>query len=190
MRKTKGFTLLELLITVLLMAIVAAVAAPSMREFVLRSRIRSVTGDLVSALALARSEAILRGTDVAVCAMDATTQAQCLAATPALAQCKVDDSSQFFEQGWLVLEGSCTKGSEIAEDKILRKFEPRPEVLFDAVPATGGLVFKANGVLSGTVGTTLGFNTGSASQLKRTIQISSLGRIKVVCTSGTPPACL
>jgi prepilin-type N-terminal cleavage/methylation domain-containing protein len=201
MSKTKGFTLLEIMVTLMVMAIVAAMATPSLREFVLRSQIRSATGDLVTSFALARSEAILRGANVAVCAMDAdqAVQAQCLAATPGQSLCKVDVSTDFFERGWLVVESpNCAVADAIVEEKILRKFEPRPEIVFDSTPAEGGLVFRANGTLMapprdivGDDNHGLAFKVNNQPLLKRRVQVSFLGRIKVACPSGsTPPACL
>lgn len=66
-----GFTLLELVITLFLVIILAAMAAPAMREITIRSVVSSNTNDLVAALNLARSEAIKRGRDVALIAQNA-----------------------------------------------------------------------------------------------------------------------
>jgi type IV fimbrial biogenesis protein FimT len=63
-----GFTLVELMITVAVFAIVAAIAAPAMQSMVAASRLNGATGEMVTALQLARSEAIRRNTRVTVCA--------------------------------------------------------------------------------------------------------------------------
>lgn len=56
--KNKGFTLLEAMIAITVMAILAAIAIPAMQSAQAGSRIRSATNDLSSALADARAKAI------------------------------------------------------------------------------------------------------------------------------------
>ena len=60
MKKHSGFTLLELLITVTVIAIVMAFAIPSMREFTQNDRLTTNINTLIGHLALARSEATKR----------------------------------------------------------------------------------------------------------------------------------
>lgn len=62
-----GFTLIELMVGVAIMAILLAVGVPSFQSAVASSRLTTSTNDMVSALALARTEAIRRGTRVTVC---------------------------------------------------------------------------------------------------------------------------
>lgn len=64
----RGFTLVELVMTLVVLAILAAFAYPAMREFGVRANVSSTTNDLVVALNLARSEALKRGRQVAVIA--------------------------------------------------------------------------------------------------------------------------
>lgn len=58
MKKNLGFTLIELMITVLLVAILAAIAAPGMSSFMENAQIKSEAQRLASLLALARNQAI------------------------------------------------------------------------------------------------------------------------------------
>lgn len=67
-RRALGFTLLELMVTIAVAAILAVIAVPSFREFILNQRIKNASYDLISALTLARSEAITRNTNVSVIA--------------------------------------------------------------------------------------------------------------------------
>ncbi|WP_310735223.1 GspH/FimT family pseudopilin [Dokdonella fugitiva] len=69
-RSAHGFTLLELMVTVAIVAILAAMAFPSYREFTTRMTTSNNTNELIGALNLARSEAVKRGRQVAVIAIN------------------------------------------------------------------------------------------------------------------------
>jgi len=60
----RGFTLIELLMVVAILAIMAALAGPSMMQLIVGQRLKSAASDLHLALTKARSEAIKRNTDV------------------------------------------------------------------------------------------------------------------------------
>lgn len=62
----RGFTLIEMLITLSLVGILAAISIPSFAGLINRQRLASTTEDLHLAFSLARSEAIRRGGRVAV----------------------------------------------------------------------------------------------------------------------------
>jgi len=63
-----AFTIIELMIAITVLGILLALAAPNMRDFILRNRLTAQTNDMVTALQFARSEAIKRGVPVGVCA--------------------------------------------------------------------------------------------------------------------------
>ncbi len=65
-RAVAGFTLVEMMITVAIAAILAALALPSFREFMIRQNTIEITNDLVGALNTARIEAVKRGVAVRV----------------------------------------------------------------------------------------------------------------------------
>jgi type IV fimbrial biogenesis protein FimT len=67
-RGRAGFGLVELLVTIAIAAILAAIALPSFREFMIRMNVTETTNELVGALNAARTEAVKRGVSVAVVA--------------------------------------------------------------------------------------------------------------------------
>lgn len=65
-RDARGFTIIELMIAVAILAIIVTIAAPSMSDLVRDQRVKTATFDLYSALIFARSEAIKRNANVDV----------------------------------------------------------------------------------------------------------------------------
>ena len=59
-----GFTLIELMVVVALIATVLALAAPSFRDFILMQRLKGINAQLVTDLQYARSEAVSRAVPV------------------------------------------------------------------------------------------------------------------------------
>lgn len=65
--KNHGFTLLELIITIALAAILLGLAVPNMRDFIQNNRMTGQTNEFVTALNIARSEALKRNHPVSIC---------------------------------------------------------------------------------------------------------------------------
>ncbi|MCK9604947.1 MAG: GspH/FimT family pseudopilin [Methylomonas sp.] len=61
-----GFTLIELMVTVAIAAILLGVAVPNFSSAIVRSRLTANTNEFITSLNLARSEAIKRGQQVVV----------------------------------------------------------------------------------------------------------------------------
>lgn len=90
MKKTQtGFTLLDLLVTLAVFAIVVAIGIPGLNQYVEANRSASQNNLIVGTLTTARSEAIKRGIHVVVCASSNST-----ASIPAC------DTNQW-ELGWI-----------------------------------------------------------------------------------------
>ena len=56
--RSAGFTLIELMITLVIMAIVLTVGVPSFIDFIATQRVRTAASDLAADMAFARAEAI------------------------------------------------------------------------------------------------------------------------------------
>ena len=106
---SRGFTLVELLVVLSVGAILLAIALPGYAFLINTNRLAVVTNDLVSAIQLARSEAVKRGMRVTVCK---TGNAMALA--PAC------DTAVSWQQGWLVFVDGGTKGVIDTGDLLLR----------------------------------------------------------------------
>ena len=91
-KRMSGFTLLEVIITVLILAILASVALPSLQDFISSNRIDALNNRFKMALSYARSEAIKRGSNVSVCVSNA-------------AQTACDATLNDYAKGWIVFAG-------------------------------------------------------------------------------------
>jgi type IV fimbrial biogenesis protein FimT len=67
-RQQTGFTLYELLITLVVVAVILSFGIPNLRNFTLNSRITGAANDLHAAFMMARSEAARTKTSVTICA--------------------------------------------------------------------------------------------------------------------------
>ncbi|HEY0661789.1 MAG TPA: GspH/FimT family pseudopilin [Lysobacter sp.] len=93
---SRGFTLVELMVTLAVAAILLALATPSLAELLRRNRIAAANNELVTALNVARAEALRRGRPVTVCA--SADQRSCAASTN-------------WATGWVVFEDSVNAGA-------------------------------------------------------------------------------
>ncbi len=90
MKRATGFTLIELMVVIGLVVILAAIAIPAYRHMTSTNRVDGAVNALASTLSYARSEAIARGEQVAVC-----PRANATSDSP---NCKTGD----WVNGWLV----------------------------------------------------------------------------------------
>jgi type IV fimbrial biogenesis protein FimT len=68
-RKSSGFTFIELVITLAVAAVVTSIALPSLSGLIRNTRVKQTASDMVMTLAYARNEAVNRNAQVSVVAL-------------------------------------------------------------------------------------------------------------------------
>jgi type IV fimbrial biogenesis protein FimT len=94
-RSAGGFTLMELMIAVVIIAILLGMAVPSFRDVILNTRRSSATNELLASLQMARGEALKLARSVTVCP---STEA----ANPSVASPVCASATDAWSTGWLV----------------------------------------------------------------------------------------
>jgi type IV fimbrial biogenesis protein FimT len=85
--RQRGFSLVELMVTITVMAILVAIALPNFRDVIHRNQVSSASNELLAGLAYARTEAITRGQLVSMCPSSSGTSCA---------------GGKAFESGWIV----------------------------------------------------------------------------------------
>lgn len=70
-----GFTLIELMITLVVLVVLISIAVPNLSGFLVRSQRQQATSEFITAIALARSEAVKRGVPVTMAAVNTGSEA-------------------------------------------------------------------------------------------------------------------
>jgi type IV fimbrial biogenesis protein FimT len=171
MKKTSGFTLLELMIVVGIIGVVMAIAVPSLSETIKNERLTSATNGLLSDIMLARSKAVGRNQPVIICA--SSDGATC--------------TNGSYEEGWIVTIDNDNNGTG---DEIIKiQSSAENNITYDQGGAGLSIIsFDSRGFLP------TGANTGTISvcddranpnDFARTISLSVTGRV----SRGADPAC-
>jgi type IV fimbrial biogenesis protein FimT len=109
--RNRGFTLVEMMITIAVMALVLSLAVPSFTNMIRNNRLASGSNELISALTYARSEAVKRRLNVSVCVRDGEA-------------CSTDVNN--WGQGWLIFTDDLAPSGQIdgPTDVVLLRADP------------------------------------------------------------------
>ncbi|MAS09307.1 GspH/FimT family pseudopilin [Salinisphaera sp.] len=168
-RATRGFSLLELLVTIAVAAILLAVAIPSYRSVVQRNAMAATVNDLVGDLNYARSQAVTRGQRVFMCKSGGNST------------CNADGD---WSQGWLVYapDPGTTTPTRANTLRVRGALEGQITISGNN-NITSEVFFDPNGFAMGSIGT---FTAQGESVTRRTeVVISSTGRIRTEQTAKT-----
>lgn len=166
----RGFTIIELMIVMVVLGALITIAAPSLRTMIVGNAVRSVTGDLLSDIAMSRSEASKRSQRVVLCA--STNLNTCTASTS-------------WALGWISFVDADNNGQRDTvgpNEPLLRVKEAAPtSVQINTTPAgVSNIRFRSIGVIDAAKSITLCPATTGSGAGGRTITVNALGRVQTV----------
>jgi len=159
-----GFTLVELMVTIAVLAIIAGIATPTFIEMIRNSRARSAATELAAMINYARSEAIKRSNNVAIC-----KSANPDDATPA---CTTNGD---WSTGWFAFVDANANGAVDTGEPILRVGRPGGGNVVISSTAYANLVrFNSRGAPGSSGDFQICIDT-----VGRTLDISTIGRLHI-----------
>lgn len=162
----RGFTLVELVLVLTIGAILLAIAIPGYAFLVSGSRLSTATNDLVTALHLARSEAIKRRTRVTVCKSNNAMSSQ--------PSCNINAN---WEAGWLVFVDDGTRGVVDPGDTVLWSTDQASVgVAITVSNFTSFISYLPSGVSQGSSGLSNGWLHVCVNGQQREIIVNVAGR--------------
>lgn len=176
--RSAGFTILELMVTVVVASILLGIGVPSFQGMIRQNRLAAQTNELLAAAAMARSEAVKRGTTVSICPVSAVDQNLC---------------GNDWSNGWLVFSddqgtvGQFDADGTLPDDVIIQRWDAstarRITVTNAAVTAVtyrgdGGTTLGAGGATIFTVAPVRGYCNNA--QGARDVTVTATGRVNAV----------
>jgi len=179
---TSGFTLIELISTVAIAAILLTLGVPSFKDTILSNRMAGHSNRFLSALNITRSEAIKRGQSVTLCKANVdASPPSCNTGT-----CDTASGDNCWGKGWLVFVDANSNGLTDQGETIIRSFEGLPETLTlhtNSANVAYWIAFDSTGAGKGNnglvVASTFNLCQGNDEANGRSIILNALGRAKI-----------
>jgi type IV fimbrial biogenesis protein FimT len=170
-RASKGFTLIELMVSLTVLGILAAIALPSFNEAFLTNRLASFSNSFIAGTQVARSEAIKRNAPIKMCrSSNGTTCA----------------TTGGWQQGWIIFAdngaaSNADNGSvDSDETRIYYQQALSPDYSFTGTAYS--INFQPTGLVALTADLVLCRLAPSPGSQERTVSVSTTGRASVATT--------
>ena len=172
-----GFTAIELLVVVSIVALLAALAAPSFTPLIEAWRVRQATEQLQSSLYYARSEAIKRGGQIAIQKIPNNTNG-----------CTTATGNRDWDCGWFICHDTNSNGACGASEPVLQRVDAPARVQVSRTGGGASIKLDRWGLVDGAW---LGFSLVPLDKPTthpgaRGVCVSSGGRIRVIPPQDIP----
>ena len=175
-RRTAGFTLVELMVTIAVAAIVVALGVPSFLRTLARHTIASQAEELQDAVRIGRNEAMKRSGPVVLCRTEESNPSHCA-------------GSGGSWQTWVLFTDAARSGAFAAGDAVLRQRQEasrRTTVTADAA----SIRFEATGIAHADTGSAvflLGERGATDRAQQRQVCVNPRGEVAIVVGDATCP---
>ena len=123
-KKIYAFTIIELMTTIAIVAILAAIATPSLRNMVLNNRLAGFSNDVINSVSAARNEAI-------------STRQQVI----------IEPNGGDWTNGWQVFIDADASGTFTTGEEVVRTVDAYPDSLTESSSPGDNLVFNSKGTM-------------------------------------------
>lgn len=191
-KKQSGFSLVELMVTLVILSILLATGLPAMRSFLTNNKVSNISNEFLSAINYARSEAISRNGRVIICKSAVPVN------PPVNFVPSCSNSGSDWENGWIIFQdvavGTTYNNTYNNGTDVLLRVRNPIDGGYTIAPQSNTrlLVFNSTGVssLASAATFTVAPTEGGASTSSRQICIASTGRARVIdntsnCNAGT-----